>query len=219
MKRDLAGYSARLRDPAEAEKYARRFERGSRRRIGRREQRAMRRVFSSLSDCRSVLDAPCGAGRFLPTLAQCCEEVLAADISPEILRFARRKAAEAGAAKARIFQADAARLPLEEGSVDAVFCNRLLHHILVRGERPRVLREFHRVSRRYAVVSFFNYRRFGAIQRWLKRLRGRRPPYERHPTAAEFAAEAAEAGFRVRDTVQVGPFWEAQEFYVLDKAQ
>ena len=83
----------------------------------------------------------------------------------------------------------------------------------------RVLREFHRVSRRYAVVSFFNYRRFGAIQRWLKRLRGRRPPYEVHPTAAEFAAEAAEAGFRVRDTVQVGPFWEAQEFYVLDKAQ
>jgi ubiquinone/menaquinone biosynthesis C-methylase UbiE len=216
MKRDLASYSTRLQDRAAAEKYARRFARGSRARIDRREQRAVRRIFAALPGCRSVLDVPCGAGRFLPTLAEYCSEVIGADIAAEVLEHARAKAESIGG-RARVFQGDASRLALADGAVDAILCNRLLHHILAPEERARVLRELHRVTRRYLVVSFFDYRGFGALRRCCKRLKGSKPRYAGQPTLPQFAEETARAGFRLREVVPTGPFWVAQKYFVLEK--
>jgi ubiquinone/menaquinone biosynthesis C-methylase UbiE len=216
MKRDIASYRARLQDRTKAEQYANRFERGSRRRIDRREQRAVRRIFKSLPDCRSVLDAPCGAGRFLPTLAQCCSEVMGADISPEILEFARHRTESAGV-PARLFQGDASQLPLPDNAVDAVFCNRLLHHIVKAEERAKILRELCRVARRYVVVSFFDYQAFGALRRFLKRLKGSKPNYKGQPTLAQFGEEAVQAGFGVREVVPTGPLWVSEKYFVLAK--
>jgi ubiquinone/menaquinone biosynthesis C-methylase UbiE len=217
MKRDIASYGTRLQDRAEAEKYARRFERGSRRRIDRREQRAIRRIFGSLPDCRSVLDVPCGAGRFLPTLAQFCPEVLGADIAAEILEFARRRAGSASV-PVRVFQGDASQLPLADAAVDAILCNRLLHHILKPEERAKILRELHRVARHYVVVSFFDYQGFGALRRLFKRLKGSRPVYGGQPTLAQFRGEITHAGFREREIVPTGPFWVSEKYFVLEKA-
>lgn len=216
MKRDIASYRTRLQDRTKAEQYAHRFERGARRRIDRREQRAVRRIYASLPDCRSVLDVPCGAGRFLPTLAQCCSEVLGADISAEVLEFARQRAESAGV-PARLFQGDASQLPLPDNAVDAVFCNRLLHHIVKSEERAKVLRELHRVARRYVVISFFDYQAFGALRRLFKRLKGSKPDYEGQPTLAQFSEEAVRAGFRVREVVPTGPPWVSEKYFVLEK--
>lgn len=216
MKRDIASYSTRLQDTAEAEKYARRFERGSRARIDRREQRAVRRIFGRLPDCRSVLDVPCGAGRFLPTLAEFCPEVMGADIAVEVLEHARQKADTTGG-RARVFRGDASRLELADGAVDAIFCNRLLHHILKEEERARILKELHRVTRRYLVVSFFDYQGFGAVRRLFKRLKGSKPIYGGQPTIEQFRAETARAGFRERELVPTGPFWVSQKYFVLEK--
>ncbi len=216
MKRDIASYSTRLQDTAEAEKYARRFERGSRARIDRREQCAVRRIFGKLPDCRSVLDVPCGAGRFLPTLAELCPEVLGADIAAEVLEFARQKAEVIGG-RARVFCGDASKLELADGAVDAIFCNRLLHHILKLEERAGILRELRRVTRRYLVVSFFDYQGFGAVRRFFKRLKGSKPIYEGQPTLAQFTEEVTRAGFRVREVMRTGPFWVSQKYFVLEK--
>lgn len=216
MKRDIASYSTRLQNTAEAEKYARRFERGSRARIDRREQRAVRRIFGRLPDCRSVLDVPCGAGRFLPTLAEFCPEVMGADIAAEVLEHARQKA-EATGGRARVFRGDASRLELADGAVDAIFCNRLLHHILKEEERARILKELHRVTQRYLVVSFFDYQGFGAVRRLFKRLKGSKPIYGGQPTIEQFRAEITRAGFRERELVPTGPFWVSQKYFVLEK--
>lgn len=217
MKRDIASYSTRLQDTAEAEKYARRFEHGSRARIDRREQRAVRRIFGTLPECHSVLDVPCGAGRFLPTLAEFCSDVMGADIAAEVLEFARRKAETTGG-RARVFRGDASHLELADGAVDAVFCNRLLHHILKSEERAKILRELHRVTRRYLVVSFFDYQGFGALRRFFKRLKGSKPIYEGQPTLEQFTTEVVRAGFRLREVVPTGPFWVSQKYCVLEKA-
>lgn len=48
--------------------------------------------------------------------------------------------------------ADARHLPFNDGSVDVVTCSQLLHHFPDE-ELPLVLRELHRVARRYVVVS------------------------------------------------------------------
>src|SRR5881409_1163909 len=91
---DIKSYRRRLQDPAKAERYANRFERGSRKRIDRREQRAVSRIFDGLTDCQSVLDVPSGAGRFLRTLSHGGRRVLEMDVAFEILVYAGEKAAE-----------------------------------------------------------------------------------------------------------------------------
>lgn len=213
---DIKGYSQRLQDPARAQKYATRFERGSRKRIDAREQRAVRRIFSTLTDCQSVLDVPCGAGRFLGTLGQNGRRVLEIDVAFEVLAYAREKAARSGV-KALVMQGDASGLPMPDAAVDCVFSNRLLHHILAPAERLALLREFHRVCRRWTVVSFFNYQGLGPVRRLLKRLKGRKPSYEQQPTLEQFSAETIQAGFRVAAIVATGLPWVSQKYFVLEK--
>ena len=213
---DLDSYRRRLQSRAKAEKYATRFERGSRRRIDRREQRAVRKVFASLSGCESVVDVPSGAGRFLNTLSQGGRKVVEVDVAFEILEFARERVRRNGM-RAVALQGDASRLPLGDASVDCVFSNRLLHHILPSAERVALLHEFHRVCRRWTVVSFFNYKGMARIRGFLKRLKGRRPPYENQPTIEEFSAEVVQSGFRVKRIVATGLPWVSQRYFVLEK--
>ena len=44
------------------------------------------------------------------------------------------------------------------------------------------LNEFHRVTRRWLVVTFFDYKMFGPVRTALKKLKGRKPMYGAQPT-------------------------------------
>ena len=74
-------------------------------------------------------------------------ELIEADVAFAILQHARERA-EHAKLQVKFFQSDASKIPLVDGAVDGVFCNRLLHHILQPNEREMFLREFHRVTRR-----------------------------------------------------------------------
>lgn len=213
---DTDSYRGRLQDPARASRYATRFERGSRRRIDRREQRAVRKIFAELNGCRRVLDVPSGTGRFLAALAQDNREVIEMDVALEILEFGRQRAAKLGL-RAEFMPGDACHLPLSSNSIDVIFCNRLLHHITSAPERAVFLNEFHRVTRRYVVVSFFDYLAFGALRRFLKSLKGRKVTYEGQPTLEEFRREVTQSGFRVWRIVSTGPLWVSEKYFVLEK--
>jgi SAM-dependent methyltransferase len=215
--RDIQSYSGRLQTKKEAEKYARRFETGARKRIDDREQRAVRSIFKGLPDVRSILDVPSGAGRFLRTLASGGRQVIEMDVALEILAFAREKAGR-DRVPVSVLQGDASQLPLADESVDCVFCNRLLHHIVSGRERSVILREFHRVSRRWVVVSFFDYRGLGGLRQLLKRLKGRKASYEDQPTREEFTVECAASGFAVKAVVSTGGPWVSQKYFVMEKA-
>ena len=92
-----------------------------------------------------------------------------------------------------------------------------MHHILAAEQRAIFLRELYRVARRYAVVSFFDYHAFGALRRFLKALKGRKPLYQEQPTREQFEQEVATCGFRVTKVVPTGPMWVAQKYFVLEK--
>ena len=210
-------YSGRLQSPARAEAYATRFERGGRKRIDAREQKAVRKIFAGLPEVRSVIDVPSGAGRFLASLSGGNREVIEMDVAADVLELARKRAEKAGV-RAQFLQGDASHVPLADGSVDAVFSNRLLHHMTVAAERGILLREFHRVTRRYLVVSFFDYLAYGGLRKVLKKLKGRKVNYTGQPTLDEFRAEVIAAGFRICSIVPTGGPWVAQKFFVLEKA-
>jgi ubiquinone/menaquinone biosynthesis C-methylase UbiE len=213
---DIQSYRGRLQDRRRAEKYARRFENGSRRRIDQREQRAVATIFSELKDCQTILDVPSGAGRFLQTLGANGRRIIEMDVALEILAYTQEKLGQ-HETPALLVQGDASRLPLADGAVDCVFSNRLLHHILKQDERACILREFHRVARRWAVVSFFNYKGLGAVRALLKRLKGRRPPYEKQPTQDAFIAEVNACGFALNSIVPTGAPWVSQKYLVFQK--
>ena|ERR1043166_7403504 len=203
-------YKTRFQNKAKAEKYAQRFESGSRKRIDTREQRAVAKIFASLDGCRSVLDVPCGAGRFAMTLGQGGRLVIETDVAFEMVEIARR-------AHRLGLQSDAGHLPFRDRAVDCVFSNRLLHHILRSEERVMFLQEFHRVTRRYVVITFFDYKMFGTMRGALKRLKGRKPKYAEQPTFEQFEQEVVQSGFRVREVVPTGPVWVAEKYLVLEK--
>ncbi|ARF58725.1 class I SAM-dependent methyltransferase [Streptomyces gilvosporeus] len=76
-----------------------------------------------------VLDAGCGTGRALEALRAAVGPrgtVLAADLTPEMLREAVRAGRDRYAA---LLLADATRLPLPDGALDAVFAAGLVSHL------------------------------------------------------------------------------------------
>jgi SAM-dependent methyltransferase len=213
---DTELYRKRMQHAARARLYADRFQTGWRRVINAREQRGVAKIFAALKDVRILVDVPSGAGRFIKVLAA-GRTLIEADVAFEILSFASERAEEAQL-QVTCVQSDASRLPLCDESVDAVFCNRLLHHIHSAAERALFLCEFHRVTRKYLVMSFFDYHSFGGLRRFFKALKGRKPKYHQHPTLEEFTGEVKRCGFRVREVVLIGPLWVAQKYLVLEKA-
>jgi len=215
-------YGSRFKNTETAQKYSDRFERPTHRHINRREQRVLAKILSSLpgAEVKTILDMPCGAGRFLPTLVDANRTLLEIDISHEMIALGhQRLLAQNSNAKVHFLQGSAFGLPLADGSIDCIFCNRLLHHFKDAGDRINLLRELHRITKNYVIVSFFDYHRFGTLRVILKRLRGRKPDYSGYPTKPTFEAELAQVGFKVDRIEPTGGPWVAQVYYLLEKKQ
>lgn len=126
---------------------------------GRHSSRSTRRKWEAIRSalgaeferCASVLDLPCGTGRFAALLAESGKRFVEADLSAPMLAAASKVAAGtrgfAGAVRC-----DVARLPFADASFDLVLSIRFLFHV-PRELRPTLLAEMARVARRYVVVD------------------------------------------------------------------
>jgi ubiquinone/menaquinone biosynthesis C-methylase UbiE len=101
-------------------------------------------LFGLLTDCRTVLDAGVGTGRFAVPLRVQGFEVVGVDLSLGMMRRARAKGIGA------LVRANLLRLPLSDKAVDAAFMAHVLQ--LLPDPRP-VLGELGRVARRQVVVQ------------------------------------------------------------------
>lgn len=86
-----------------------------------------------------VLEVGCGTGRVTGTLAPRVRSVTAVDLSPDMLRRARRKFAPDG--PVQLVRADVLDLPLRRGFDLAVAANGVFSHLLRDDERLRALRQ------------------------------------------------------------------------------
>jgi len=118
--------------------------------IDQREQRLVRRIFKKYKIEGNILDIPCGYGRFHPLLSQ-FGEIHAADNGKLIAKYAEENV---GLAKSTTI-CDAADMPYEETSFDAVFSFRLIQHIHNRDERIAIYNEFNRVSKKWVIISLY----------------------------------------------------------------
>jgi SAM-dependent methyltransferase len=147
---------------------------------------AQARIDGSAGGCGTVLDLPCGHGRFAPLLSAHSEQLIQGDLAASMLE--RRTQASDWAVQASLLA-----LPFCADSVDLAFCFRVLHHFPEAALRARAIAELGRVSRRWVLTSYYDA---GSFPVWRDRIRGRKRMLTSCSHAA-FDNEAAAAGLRV----------------------
>ncbi len=136
------------RDASVAASYDERWAGSSGQRRDERTRRAVERALARVGSIESLLDVPCGAGRFSAWLAESTPRYVGADAALPMLEQTRTKCA------APLLAADLAALPLRTGSFDVTLCIRLMHLVRDPQRRMAFLGELARVSRRAVIVDF-----------------------------------------------------------------
>jgi SAM-dependent methyltransferase len=179
-----------------------------------RESFLIRRYIRRVGRSRAILEIPCGGGRLTPAFADATDLVIEADIAIGQVRYGRQ---ESKLDVPRVWMtASAFHIPLRNRSVDGVVCVRLSHHLPTAAERERLFAELLRVSRRFAIVTFFD-------RHSLKHLTWRlRHPFSRKPrkpalTTREVAALARAHGGRLAATAPLSLFGSGHRYALIVK--
>ncbi|MFN7086368.1 MAG: class I SAM-dependent methyltransferase [Burkholderiales bacterium] len=145
-----------------------------------------------------ALDVACGPGIVAAALARDAGEVVACDITPEMLARAVRRCAGAGLSNVRCILGEAETLPFADGTFDVAVARSALHHF----PRPeRALAEMARVLRpsgRVVIVDVMSAEdaEDSALHNALEMLRD--PSHVRMPCRSELYAHLQRAGLAVQ---------------------
>jgi len=180
-----------------------RFSSPERQKRNARKWAAIRAALREATGVRTILDLPCGTGRFTGGLAREGFEIVGSDISLEMLQKAASVTASAGLPTVRGYvQANAEALPLRNDSLDCVVSIRFMMHVDP-ATRVRMLREFGRVSRRWVIVDYRHCYTFRyVLTQTFGRLGLGRSPLSR-VSRRELEKEFTDAGFAIRKVIRV----------------
>ena len=168
-----------------------------------------------LRECRlergSLLDVPCGYGRFAPLFARLGIRTFGIDLDPEMVRLAA--GSRLGDDKERGACASAFQLPFADNSFDGVICIRLLHLRYSEAERLAILRELARVSRRCVIISVYHFTLLHGAARLLNSTPGR----VKLMTREQLSELVRESGLERQSMRSLLPYFHMQTFVVLTK--
>lgn len=206
------------RDEAVAADYDfHRFGSPERARRNARKWRTILRALDRASGVKTILDLPCGTGRFTGALCERGFEVVGSDISLEMMQVARPKTVDLPGC-AGYLQADAEALPLRAGAVDCVMSIRFLFHVEPEA-RVRILREMARVSRRWLILD---YRHRYSTRYWLWRLKralGLTDLALRRVSRRQVVDELHAAGLELIEILPVVRIWSDKWIVVAERAK
>lgn len=100
------------------------------------------RIRDDLAGCERVLEVAAGTGQFTADLAEACRELVATDISPEMVSRLRSRLEEQGLTGVSTAVMSALALDADDGVFDGVFFANALH---IMEDPTQALAEFHRV--------------------------------------------------------------------------
>ena len=134
-------------DEEHARAYFKKHNTGIERKISNfRDHQIGRKALALAGNPDSVLDVPCGTGRFWDLLAEDPERTIyASDYSNDMINMGVKFRPQKIVERVNTFQASAFDLPVEDNFVECIFCIRLIHHIGEHEDRLKLLRELHRV--------------------------------------------------------------------------
>jgi SAM-dependent methyltransferase len=188
-----------------------------------REISIARKALKMAGNPQSVLDLPCGAGRFWDMLAEDLNRKLyGSDNSEHMLEVAKAVRVPEVASRFETFQASAFDIPKKDNFVDSIFCMRLLHHIGKHEDRLKMLKEFHRVAKDTVIFSLWVDGNYKAMKR--RKLDARRRAEGKLAYQNRFIvpqqlieSECREAGFDIVGHVDFLKFYAMWRVYVISK--
>ena len=208
-------------DEQHARSYLDKHENGFWRRLSnRRDQQVCAKALKIANNPVSIMDVPCGTGRFWELLADNPERKLyASDNSQDMINTALKFRPIELTSRFQTFQASAFDLPVEDNFVDTVFCIRLIHHIGLHEDRVKLLSELARVSTNTVIVSLWVDGNYKSWRR--KRLETKRQPrsYQNRfiVPVKLFEEEISEAGLSVKAKLDFVKYFGMWRTYVLQK--
>lgn len=218
----IRNYSDKHLDPAQAAAYRVKFQRSFTRRLSTAREtklvaRAYQLALAEVLQPATVLDYPCGAGRFAPLFAAGAAGYIAGDHSPHMIAITSEVLAKAGLSdKLRsTTEGDARSMNLEDDAVDLAASMRLLHHFPDREDRLSILRELRRVSKGPLVTSFLDADSIKQRAHVRRCKRDGKASRRVLVTPAQFAQEALEAGWQVRQTWGLSSLFSGQRVALL----
>jgi uncharacterized protein YbaR (Trm112 family) len=186
-------YQENYREVERAERYNAKYSKQALKRAStRREFQLIQQLLGSVQHSEVLLDLPSGGGRLSPALAPFADLIIEADVAFGQLQHGR--SAPPLATPQVWLNASGFDMPLRDQGVDGTVCVRLAHHLPAASERERLVDEILRVSRRFALMTFFD---FHSMKNRLRRLR---QPFDGKPpkltmSQAELRGLAARRGF------------------------
>ncbi len=192
----------------------------SRRLSNWREQAIAEKALKLAGQPATVLDLPCGTGRFWALLARKKDRtILAADNSDAMLSVAREVMPPAVLERVQTFQSSAFDIQLANDSVDHVFCMRLLHHITRPEDRLAILSEFYRVARHSVAVSLWVDGNYKSLRRRKLEARRTHKTYQNRIVLQRRIVERefSDAGFAIAGHYDFLKFYAMWRLYVLKK--
>jgi SAM-dependent methyltransferase len=183
------------------------------------ETQCVRRALSRDVDAQRgpVLDIPCGTGLMAKVFRKLGCKVVGADISPDMMSFARDEYRDAR--PLGFIQGDLAQTPFAPEAFAGVVMLGLMHRVPGTVRRS-FLRETNRIARDFLIVS---YSVDSPVQRLkLRILRWLRPTHNSAQGASswhEIESEIRETGFTIQRRLFPFPFASAEVILVLRKAK
>lgn len=152
----------------------------------------IQKAVAGLADIKTVMDLPCGTGRFTALALDHGWKLINADISAPMLEAAR----DCASGHEGLFgslRTDATSLPFDDNSLDLIISIRFLMHV-PREVRVKVFQEFARVSKRHIVLDVRHKYCLNLYWKKLRRKLGMRVKIPEHRYNMRELAEDIEAG-------------------------
>ncbi len=209
-----------------AQHYAQHHEKNLRTRITTyRERQLLAKALRHIGRTSTVLDLPCGTGRFWPAIMSSgVDTIIAADNSEGMLTVARESSPEFAAHIQRnqiqLLNTSIFDIALPDNAVDAISCMRFFHHLALHKDRLLALQELRRVTRKHLLVSLWVD---GNLQSGRRMRKDARTPAtegygpRRCVRRRDFESECQAAGFSIEQHYDVAPGWSMWRLYVLRK--
>lgn len=210
-------------DPEHSEKYFKKLGSGFWPRLSTwREIGMARKALALAGNPKTVLDLPCGTGRFWAMLAERPDRrIFAADNSQDMINTGMGLRPPAVTARIeKTFQCSAFATGLPDDFVECVFSIRLMHHIEKSEDRILMLKEFRRISSATIIISLWvdgNYTAWRRTKLERKRaLSGYKGPRNRFVIKQEdIEREIAAAGLSVVAHIDFLKYFDKKRIYVL----
>ena len=163
----------------------------------------------------TVLDAPCGYGRFFPLYKHFGMPTTGVDLNLDMTQLARQMSPWLN--RQQILHGDVLNLPFASETFDIVICIRLLHHTFHESERRQLFMELARVSHRYVLISYYHFdwlHAWSCLWRW--RRKGRVPAILNEDTFNELTRVN---NLEILSTHSLLRYGHMQTFSMLEKAE